>query len=161
MPKTLFWAVEILSYIIHCQTNSWNPPPTSVPNSIQLCSSRFQGTAVGQLRSLVFWDVAQHWVQEELFLDYLTHEDGSDTLPQNVGNKLPTYITQHPRWEKTSSLIIHHVSCQGKLQDKTSQCQFHHIQMHYFKQPHITQLWYQAHMQLRILCIPSLHIFFF
>jgi len=29
---------------------------------------------------------------------------------QNVGNKLPTYIMQHSRWEKTSSLFIHHVS---------------------------------------------------
>jgi len=53
---------------------------------------------------------------------------------------------QHPRREKTSSLFIHHVSCQGNLQDKTSQYQFHQIQMDYSKQPHITQLLYQAHM---------------
>jgi len=49
-----------------------------VPNSTQVCSSRFQSPAVGQLRSLLFWDVMQH-------RDYLNHADGSDTLPQNVG----------------------------------------------------------------------------
>jgi hypothetical protein len=52
-----------------------------------------------------FQDSVLVLASRDKILDILTLEDGTDTLPKNVGNHLPNNTTQHPITAKTSTAL--------------------------------------------------------